>query len=81
MPLDSRQMVVVQSPWGATTEELLTLMEILGDYGEWSALGERRFALVMQLEKAAVSRQIEIPAAFAAQLRNIHKLGSITQRI
>lgn len=78
MALTTRQQTVAQSPWSALEEELLTVMQILGDRAEWSQFGERRYAVLLQLHRAALSRNLIPPEPFNSQVRNLSALGSIT---
>lgn len=77
MPLTAQQQIVAQAPWNATPTDLIEVMNILGgDFQEVAVFGHLASPVMLDLQKAALTRNIPIPILFKKMLKNIDPTGS-----
>jgi hypothetical protein len=70
--LTKHQLIVAWSPYRARAEDLYQVMEVLSaDREELLIFGKDRLAVVLEIQKAAVSRRIPIPPGYQEILLKI----------
>ena len=74
------QRIHAQSPHRASPTELYRVMEILSDHTTWKEFGEERFAIVLNVHKAALTKRIQIPMGFANLVQNLNNDPSLFKR-
>ncbi len=80
MPLTRWQKIDVYSPYRAKPQDLYRVMEILSDEQEFLALGDVRYALVVEIHWAATTKRIPIPPGFDRHVQNLNNTPHLFRR-
>lgn len=71
MPLTKRQELIAVCPYHYKAIDVYNVMFILGEPGEDKPFGENSFYVLLELHKAAVTKNIPIPRKFMNLMQKI----------
>lgn len=80
MVLSDYQIMVASSPFRYPGKDVYDVMVLLGDRGNWEYFQGGIHGILFDLQKAAVSRGIQIPGNFALILSEVNLNPSVYSR-